>query len=92
MCSLRSRRFRVGVEQQARRANAMIGFGDAERHQATAKESDPSVYSAYCVVVPRPAKPRGGLPEEHEYYTKLSPISAKGYVQFFSRELTSTFV
>ena len=27
-------RFRVGVEQQARRANAMIGLGDAERHQA----------------------------------------------------------
>ena len=27
-------RFRVGVEQQARRANAMIGFGDAARHQA----------------------------------------------------------
>ncbi|MBQ4470802.1 MAG: hypothetical protein II946_00560, partial [Kiritimatiellae bacterium] len=27
-------RFRVGVEQQARRANAMIGLGDAARHQA----------------------------------------------------------
>ena len=27
-------RFRVGVEQQARRANAMIGLGDAVRHQA----------------------------------------------------------
>ena len=27
-------RFRVGVEQQARRANAMIGFGDAAWHQA----------------------------------------------------------
>ena len=26
-------RFRVGVEQQARRANAMIGLGDAIRHQ-----------------------------------------------------------
>ena len=32
-------RFRVGVEQQARRANAMIGLGDAARHQVVARSA-----------------------------------------------------